>query len=175
VQLAKYFGAEVTAVDSEVKLDMLRAIGADHVIDYRREDFTKSGETYDVIFDVIVKSNFSRGMRSLAPNGRYLMANPPPSHLLLGRFTSRRGGKKVIPWASRTGTETAEDFKFLKELFEAGKLKPVIDRCYPFEQTAEAHRYADTGRKKGNIVITVAHTTTTPHNNTPNNTLVSIP
>jgi NADPH:quinone reductase-like Zn-dependent oxidoreductase len=175
VQLAKYFGAEVTAVDSAVKLDMLRSIGADHVVDYKREDFTRRGETYDVIFDVIGKSSFSRSIRVLAPNGRYLMSNPPPLHMIRGRWTSGGNGKKVIPWASRSASETADDFAFLREVIEAGKLKPVIDRCYPFEQTAEAHRYADTGRKKGNIVITVANTMTTPHNNTSNDTLVSVP
>jgi NADPH:quinone reductase-like Zn-dependent oxidoreductase len=156
VQLAKYFGAEVTAVDSAVKLDMLRSIGADHVIDYRKEDFAANGKAYDVIFDVIGKSSFSRGMRVLTPDGRYLMSNPPPSQIILGRWASRRGGKKVIPWASRTASETADDFRFLKELIEAGKIKPVVDRCFTFERTAEAHRYADTGHKKGNIVITVA-------------------
>jgi NADPH:quinone reductase-like Zn-dependent oxidoreductase len=136
---------------------MLRTIGADHVIDYRQEDFTKRGVTYDVIFDVIGKSSFSRSMKSLAPNGRYLMSNPPLVQMIRGRRSSTRGGKKVIPWASRTATETAGDFAFLTELIEAGKLKPVIDKCYPFEQTAGAHRYADTGRKKGNIVISVAN------------------
>src|SRR5262249_7761493 len=90
VQIAKYFGAEVTAVDSAGKLDMLRSIGADHVIDYRREDFTRSGKTYDVIFDVIGKAPFSRGVQLLPPNGLYLMANPRPLHMVQGRWTARR-------------------------------------------------------------------------------------
>jgi NADPH:quinone reductase-like Zn-dependent oxidoreductase len=155
IQLARYFGAEVTAVDSTGKLDMLRSIGADRVIDYTREDFTKGGGTYDVILDVAGKSSFSRSVRLLTPNGRYLMANPRLSHRVRGRWTSMRSSKKVIAWTARTASEYAEDINFLKELIEAGKIKPVIDRCYPLEQTAEAHRYVDAGQKKGNIVIRV--------------------
>jgi NADPH:quinone reductase-like Zn-dependent oxidoreductase len=153
VQLARYFEAEVTAVDSAGKLDMLRSIGADHVIDYKREDFTKRGEIYDVILDVIGKSSFSRSIKALAPNGRYLLANPPLSHMVRGRWLSKRSNKQVIPWTARTANENAEDMNFLKELIEAGKIKSVIDRCYPLEQTAEAHRYVDKGLKKGNVVI----------------------
>src|SRR6266849_5194183 len=155
VQLARYFGAEVTAVDSTGKLDMLRSIGADQVIDYTQADFTKSGETYDVIFDVVGKSSFSRSVRLLTLNGRYLLANPRLEHRVRGRWMSRRSSKKVIPWKNRTASEYTEDFNFLKELIEAGKIQAVIDRCYPLEQTAEAHRYVDTGHKKGNVVITV--------------------
>ena len=157
VQLAKYFGADVTAVDSTGKLDMLRSLGADQVIDYTQADFTKNGETYDVIFDVVGKSSFSRSVRSLTRNGRYLLGNSRLSQRVRGGWTSRRSSKKVIPWAARTASEYAEDFKFLTELIEAGKIKSVIDRCYPLEQTAEAHRYVDTGDKKGHVVITVAH------------------
>ncbi len=153
VQIAKSLGAEVTGVDSTGKLDMLRSIGADKVIDYTQEDFTKSGETYDVIFDVVGKSSFSRSIRSLKQNGRYLLANPGLSQMVRGRWTSKTGSKKVISGMSyRT-----EDLIFLKELIEAGKIKPVIDRRYPLEQIAEAHRYVDTGHKKGNVVITVDH------------------
>src|SRR5712692_8468988 len=155
VQLAKYFGAEVTAVDSTAKLDMLRSIGADQVIDYTQADFTKSGETYDVIFDVVGKSSFSRSVRLLTLNGRYLLANPRRSQEIRGRWISRRSSKKVIPWAARKASEYTEDFNFLKELIEAGKIQSVIDRRYPLEQIAEAHRYVDTGHKKGNVVITV--------------------
>src|SRR5437588_2955455 len=113
LQLARYYGAEVTGVDSAEKLDMLRSIGADHVIDYTREDFTRSGKTYDVILDVIGKSSFSRSIRSLTPNGRYLQANPPLSHAIRGRWTSRRTSKQVISWAARTASETTEDINFL--------------------------------------------------------------
>ena len=101
VQLAKYFGAEVTAVDSTGKLDMLRSIGADQVIDYTQEDFTKSGETYDVIFDVVGKSSFSGSIRSLKQNGRYLLANPGLSQMVRGRWTSMTSSKKVIFWGSK--------------------------------------------------------------------------
>jgi NADPH:quinone reductase-like Zn-dependent oxidoreductase len=155
VQLAKYFGADVTAVDSTEKLDMLRSIGADHVIDYTQTDFTKGSETYDVIFDVIGKSSFSRSVRLLRLNGRYLLGNPKLSHRVRGPWTSRRRGIKVIPWRARSASEYTQDINFLKQLIEAGKIKTVIDRCYPLERTAEAHRYVDTGQKKGHVVITV--------------------
>jgi NADPH:quinone reductase-like Zn-dependent oxidoreductase len=152
VQIAKLFGAEVTCVDSEEKLDMLRSIGADHVIDYTKEDFTKSGETYDVIIDVIGKSSFSRSVRSLKPNGRYVLGNPSLSSRIRARWTPMTLGKKVIVALAH---HKAEYYTFLEELMEAGKLKSIIDRRYPLEQTAEAHRYVDQGHKKGNVVITV--------------------
>jgi NADPH:quinone reductase-like Zn-dependent oxidoreductase len=154
VQLARYFGAEVTGVDSTGKLEMLRSIGADHVIDYTQEDFTRSGETYDVIFDVPGKSSFSRSIRSLRANGRYLLANPGLSHTLQGPWTSMRSGKKVIFGAA---SQRTEDLIFLRDLIEAGQIKAVIDRRYSLEQIAEAHRYVDTGQKKGNVVITISH------------------
>ncbi len=154
VQLAKYFGAEVTGVDSTGKLDMLRSIGADQVIDYTQEDFTKSGQTYDVIFDVVGKSSFSGCMRSLKKEGIYLSANPGLSQMVRGQWTSKTSSKKVIVG---TVSYKTEDLIFLKELIEAGKLKSVIDRSYPLEQIAEAHRYVETGHKKGNVVITLEH------------------
>ena len=151
---AKYFGAEVTGVDSTGKLDMLRSIGADQVIDYTQEDFTKSGQTYEVIFDVVGKSSFSGSIKSLKQNGRYLLANPGQSHRVQGRRTSRRSSKKVI--FGNVSYKT-EDLISLKELIEAGKIKLVIDRTYPLEQVPEAHRYVETGGKKGHVVITVEH------------------
>lgn len=154
VQLARYFGAEVTGVDSTGKLDMLRSIGAEHVIDYTQEDFTKYAETYDVIFDVMGKSSFSGSVRSLKHNGRYLLGNARLTQVVRGRWTSMRSSKKVIIGAANQKTE---DLLFLKELIEAGKIKPVIDSCYPLEQMAEAHRYVETGQKRGNVVITVEH------------------
>jgi 2-desacetyl-2-hydroxyethyl bacteriochlorophyllide A dehydrogenase len=152
VQLAKYYGAEVAGVDRTGKLDMLRTIGADRVIDTTQEDFTKSGQTYDVILDVVGKSSFSGSMSSLKQNGRYLLANPGLLQMVRGRWTSMTSSKQVIFGAAiqKTG-----DLISLKELIEAGKIKSVIDRRYPLEQTAEAHRYVETGQKKGNVVITL--------------------
>jgi len=153
VQLAKHFGAEVTAVDSTGKLDMLRSIGADQVVDYTQEDFTKRGEIYDVIFDVVGKISFSRSGRSLKQNGTYLLANPA-SQMVRGLWTRMTSSKKVV---IETASGTTEDLIFLRELIEAGKIKSVIDRRYPLEQIAEAHRYVDKGHKKGTVVITVEH------------------
>jgi NADPH:quinone reductase-like Zn-dependent oxidoreductase len=153
VQLAKHYGAEVTGVDHPSKLDMLRSIGADHVIDYTSEDFTKNGQKYDVIFDTIGKSPFSGSVRSLNEKGTYLNANPGVLGGLRWRWESKRSTKKVIPW---TGGYTTEKLVALKDLIEAGKIKSVIDRRYPLEQIVEAHRYVDTGLKKGNVVITVS-------------------
>lgn len=154
IQLAKYFGAEVTGVDSTEKLDMLRSIGANHVIDYTQEDFTQSGETYNFILDVVGKSSFSGSIRALKENGRYLIANPSPSQRLRGRWTSMTSGKKVMFGAAYPKTE---DLIFLKELIEAGKIRTVIDRRYPLEEIPEAHRYVETGQKSGNVVISVEH------------------
>lgn len=152
VQLAKHFGAEVTGVDRTEKLEMLRSIGADHVVDYTQEDFTKSGETYDVIFDVVGKSSFSGSIRSLKQNGRYLLANAGVFAMLRGLWTSMTSSKKVIFGAADQRTD---DLIFLKELVEAGKIKSVVDRRYPLEEMAEAHRYVEGGQKVGNVVITV--------------------
>ena len=154
VQLAKYFGAEVTGVDSTSKLEMLRSIGADRVIDYTQEDFTRNGQTYDVIFDVMGKSSFSGSVRSLKQNGRYLLGNAGLSQMVRGRWTSIRSSKKVIIGAAN---QKNQDLLFLKALIEAGKMKSVIDRRYPLEQIVEGHRYVDTGQKKGNVVITLEH------------------
>jgi len=159
VQLAKCFGAQVTAVDSTLKLDMLRSLGADHVIDYTRADFTDSQETYDVIFDVVRNSPSRRMVRSLRENGTYLTANPGFAELMLSLRTSMTGKKKVI-LGVQSGTN--KDLEYLRDLIEAGKLRPVVDRQFPLEQTAEAHRYAESGQKKGNVVITIA-----PHGHDP--------
>jgi NADPH:quinone reductase-like Zn-dependent oxidoreductase len=154
VQLAKYFGAEVTGVCSTTNLEMVESLGADKVIDYTKEDFTKSGETYDVIFDAVRKSSFSRSKRSLKTKGYYLSTDMGLVLLLQMLWTSMIGSKKVKFGIASNRTE---DLIFLKELIEAGKLKSVIDRRYPLEQIVEAHRYVDKGHKKGNVVITVVH------------------
>ena len=153
IQLAKYFGAEVTAVDSTGKLDMLRSIGADHVIDYTQEDFTEKGETYDIIFDVVGKISFSRSDRVLKEKGTYLLANPA-SQMVQALWTRMTSSKKVV---METASGAIKDLVFLRELIEAGKIKTVIDRSFPLEQIAEAHRYVEGGGKKGNVVITVEH------------------
>ena len=141
-------------VDSADKLGMLRSVGADRVIDYTQEDFTKSGETYDFILDVVGKSSFSGSIRSLTQNGCYLIANPGLSQMVRGRWTSLTSSKRVIFGVTNPKTE---DLIFLRELIEAGKIGSIVDRRYPLEQTAEAHRYVETGHKKGNVVIAVAH------------------
>jgi len=152
VQLAKYFGAEVTGVCSTTNLELVKSLGADKVVDYTKEDFTKSGQTYDIIFDTVGKTSFSRCKSSLKQRGIYLATFPTLAIILQMLWTSMVGSKKVI---YGVGSEKAEDLIFLKELVETGKIKSVIDRRYPLEQTAEAHRYVETGHKKGNVVITV--------------------
>jgi NADPH:quinone reductase-like Zn-dependent oxidoreductase len=152
VQLARHYGAEVTAVDHTIKLDMLRSIGADHVIDYTRQDFKRSAETYDVVLDTVDKIPFSRGLRLLKQDGYYLNANPGLLGVFRERWVSKRSSKKIIRWSA--GYTTA-NLLALKALAEAGAIKPVIDRRYRLEQIAEAHRYVDSGLKKGNVVITI--------------------
>ncbi len=154
VQLAKHFGAEVTAVDSTGKLDMLRSIGADQVIDYAQEDYAQSGEIYDVIFDVVGTISFSRSDKVLKQNGTYLLANPLGSQMVRGPLTRMTSSKKVV---MQTASPTIKDLIYLRELIEAGKIKTVIDRSFPLEQIVEAHRYVETGQKAGNVVITVEH------------------
>ena len=157
VQVAKYYGAYVTAVCSTSNLDMVRTIGADDVVDYTKEDFTKNGLTYDVIFDAVGKTTFSLCKNSLAPKGIFL-----ESGIGLGVFrhviwTSLFGSKKarIAATGLRPPHERLKDLKLLKSLMEEGKIKPVIDKLYPLDQIVEAHRYVDKGHKKGNVVIMI--------------------
>jgi len=153
IQLAKYFGAEVTGVCSTTNAELVKSLGADKVIDYTKEDFTKNGQTYDIIFDTIGKSPFSGCVKSLKQKGIYLRAvHMKLSAIVRGLWTSMTSSRKVI---GGVATERKENLNFLKELIETGTLKPVIDRRYPLEQIAEAHKYVDKGHKKGNIAITV--------------------
>ncbi len=154
VQLAKYFGAEVTGVCSTANLEMVKSLGADKVIDYTKEDFTKTGQTYDIIFDVVGWRSFSHCKSLLEQEGIYLTTNPGLKVFIQILWTSMIGSKKV-KWGPSALMVKAEDLIFLKELVEAGKIKPVIDRRYPLEQIAEAHRYVEKGHKKGDVVITV--------------------
>ena len=150
VQLAKHFGAEVTGVCSAANIEMVTSLGADKVIDYTEEDFTKSGHTYDVIFDAVMKTSFSRCKRSLKQEGVYMTVDYP---LLQALWTSLVGSKRVVFGIANR----IEDLDFLRELVEAEELRTVVDRLYPLEQTAEAHRYVEKGHKRGNVVITVGH------------------
>lgn len=149
VQLAKHFGAGVTGVCSTANIKMVKSLGADKVIDYTKEDFTKNDQTYDIIFDAVMKTSFSRCKRSLTPRGVFVTVDYP---LLTAFWTSIVGSQKVVFGIA----SNIEDLVFLRELIEAGKIKSVIDRYYPLEQTAKAHRYVEQGHKKGNVVITVA-------------------
>jgi NADPH:quinone reductase-like Zn-dependent oxidoreductase len=154
VQLAKYFGAEVTGVCSTTNLEMVKSLGADKVIDYMKEDYTRNGEAYDLILDTVGKTSFSRCKKSLKQKGLYLPVVMDLTELVQIMWTSMTDGKKV---KGGVAVERIEDLIFFKELIEAGKLKPVIDRCYPLEKIAEAFRYVEKGHKKGNVVITVEH------------------
>jgi NADPH:quinone reductase-like Zn-dependent oxidoreductase len=152
VQLAKHFGADVTGVCGTPRLAYVKSLGADKVIDYTQEDFTQSGETYDLIIDILGKSSFARCKKSLKPNGRYLLVSFKMKQLFQMLWTSIAGSQKVI---CAMLSEKAEDLIFVKELIEAGKIKSVIDRRFPLEQAAEAHRYIESGLKKGPVVITL--------------------
>ena len=151
IQLAKYFGAHVTGVCSTANLEMVKSLGADEVIDYTREDFSKAGRIYDVIVDTVGKSGFSRTMRSLKRGGRYAqVVGVDLSWVFRQMWVSITGAGKIIAGVARPGPG---DQAFLKELIETGKLRTVIDKCYTLEQIREAHRHAEAGHKKGHVVI----------------------
>jgi NADPH:quinone reductase-like Zn-dependent oxidoreductase len=150
IQLAKHYGAHVTGVCSTANLQMVKGLGADQVIDYTREDFTQNGERYDVIFDTVDKVSFSNALKSLHESGILILGAAGLSKMLRGLWTSMTSSKKVI---SGIISEKTQDLVFLKELIEAGKMKPVIDRTYSLERIAEAHAYVEAGHKKGNVAI----------------------
>ncbi|MFA6570882.1 MAG: NAD(P)-dependent alcohol dehydrogenase, partial [Bacteroidota bacterium] len=154
VQLAKYFGAEVTGVCSTGNLEMVKSLGADKVIDYTTTDFSISGENYDVIFDTVGKGSISASIKSLKPTGKYIHAVTTPATEIKIRIKLLKSKKKLI---GGTFTPKIEQINFLKALVEEGNIKPKIDRIFPFEQIVEAHRYVDQGHKKGNVVITIGH------------------
>jgi NADPH:quinone reductase-like Zn-dependent oxidoreductase len=152
VQLARHFGAIVTGVCSTANIDIVKSLGADMVIDYTKEDFTKNGKKYDVIFDTVNKVSFSSGLKSLNKSGLLILSASGTSEMIQGFWTSMTSSKKVM-----TGVigHSAEDILFLKELIETNKLKPVIDKTYSLRQIAEAHAYVEKGHKKGNVAITL--------------------
>lgn len=153
VQLAKVMGAEVTAIDSTHKLETLKAIGADHVIDYTQEDFTRNGVIYDAIIDFAGKSPFARSLKSIKPGGYYVHGNAPALTMIRRIWASRMSGRNV---RIALTAYKQENLDYLRELLAAGRVKPVIDRCYPLDEIVEAHRYVDSGRKAGNVVLTIA-------------------
>lgn len=153
VQLAKYFGAEVTGVCSTANMEFVRSLGADHVIDYTREDFRQSGRTWDVIMDIVVgKTSFSRCKKVLSPRGYYLAVAGGLNDMFQMIWTSITGGRKVV-FGGGAACEKKEYMEFLSELLERGELKPVLEKTFPFDQIVDAHRYVEGGSKKGNISI----------------------
>ncbi|MBN1301330.1 MAG: NAD(P)-dependent alcohol dehydrogenase [Melioribacteraceae bacterium] len=149
VQLAKSYGAEITGVCGSVRMEFVKALGADLVIDYTKEDFTKRGETYDVIYDILGRSSFSKCKNSLNPGGRYLLASFKMKQLY-EMLRTLNANKKVI---CALAVDKSEDLGIIKNLVEEGKLKTIIDKIFPMEQAAEAHRYAEEGNNKSNVVI----------------------
>ncbi|NJC96003.1 MAG: NAD(P)-dependent alcohol dehydrogenase [Anaerolineales bacterium] len=152
IQLARQLGAEVTGVDSPEKLELIRSLGADHVIDHTKGDYTSISETYDLIIDVVGKGSVGRRLKLLKEGGYYFLAYAGLSHILLSMWTSMTSNKRL---KIESSAQKKDDLIFLKELLEAGKLKSVIDRSYSLEKTAEAHRYVESGNKKGNVALTV--------------------
>lgn len=154
IQLAKHFGATVTGVCSTKHVQLVRALGADHVIDYTQQDYLQSQTKYDMVFDTVGKTTFSKCKRILNPNGRYLQTVFAIRHLLLMLCVNLTSSRKIICSIS---PDNADDLLYVKKLVEDGQYNPVIDRTYPLEQTAQAHRYVDEGHKTGSVVLTVDH------------------
>jgi NADPH:quinone reductase-like Zn-dependent oxidoreductase len=158
VQLARYYRAKVTGVCSTANLEWVKSLGADHMIDYTQEDFTQNGKSFEIVFDTVGKCSFSACKGSLTAEGIYLSTVPTSEIMFQALWSSKSGGKKVKFMAAglKPASEKIKDHAFITELIETGKLKAVIDRCYPLEQMAEAHRYVEQGHKKGNVVITIS-------------------
>ncbi|MGW8316331.1 MAG: NAD(P)-dependent alcohol dehydrogenase [Bacteroidales bacterium] len=154
IQLARNFGAEVTAVCSSANYELVKSLGADKVIDYTKEDFTRNREHYDVVFDTLGKSPLGKTLKSLKKGGQVLLANAGMGTMISGAFRSALGKKKIVSGVIK---ETSEDMNYFKQLIEEGKLKAVIDRIYTLKQISEAHAYVDKGHKKGNVIIAINH------------------
>lgn len=157
VQVANYYGAEVTAVCSSTNVEWVKALGAKRVIDYTKEDFSITGETYNIVFDAVGKISFSKSKKSLTPKGIFLEAGFSMGFLMQALFTTMGAGKKARTAATglRKPEDRMKDLELLKELIESGQIKPVVDRTYPLDQISEAHRYVELGHKKGNVAISV--------------------
>jgi NADPH2:quinone reductase len=153
VQLAKHFGAHVTGVCSTANLELVTSIGADQVIDYSKDDFTQAPNVYDAILDTVGGTSFSRSKRVLAPSGRHVFVVQELTQLLQALWTAMRRGKRVIVGFS--GGDSKDDLLLIKRLIEAGEIRPVIDRAYPLREIVDAHRYVDTGRKRGGVVVSI--------------------
>ncbi len=154
VQIAKTMDAEVTAVDSPHKENMLRAIGVDHFIDYTQSDFTKNGQIYDVIFNMVASASFSRCIASLSPMGRYVMGNPRMSDMLRSALVSRFSGRKAI---FAFAGETKKELYTVKQMIEEGRIRSIVDRVFSIEQAAEAHRRVETEQRLGAVVLSLEH------------------
>ena len=153
-QLARHYGAEVTGVDGPGKQELMRAAGANHVIDFTRQDYTQGGETYDLIIDVVGRQGVGKRLKRLKPDGLYFLAFAGPGNLLRSLWGSITGGKAL---KIESAQQTREELNAIRDLIEAGAIKPFIDRTFPLEEVREAHRYAESGRKLGNLAITVEH------------------
>lgn len=154
LQLSKYYGAEVTAVDSAEKLDMLKSAGADYVIDYTKEDFTKKKESYDIIFDVIGKSSFVETLNLVTSNGCYIICNAKFMQKMRARTLMSKGNRRII---MGTADHSSEHLIYLRTLIEREEIKTIIDKVFSLEDIVEAHRYVESNQKKGNLIIKIEH------------------
>lgn len=154
IQLAKLTGAKITGVDTGGKFEVMKEAGADHLVDYTKEDYLNSGKAYDAILDVVGKTPLKKGMAVLKNKGVYMHANPKISHMIFRKYLNGPGGKRILV---KINEQSQQDLDYLVTLLEKGKIKPIIDRILPLDKIVEAHEYVEAGLKKGNIVITVSH------------------